>query len=61
VFIAQEFMEQNTPPVHATLAQVIFPVTCESHVELKKRVAAAMSFLRTADTSRYAKMIFIST
>ncbi len=62
VYMAQEFLEQNTETTRAAFAQAIagLPVTYEPHVDFKKRVPAAIGLIRTGDTISYANMILVS-
>jgi len=61
-YMAQEFLEHNTPEVRARFAEALkgVPTTHEPHVEFKKRVPAAIGLVRTGDTVQYANMILVS-
>lgn len=61
-FMAQEFLEQNSPETRARFAQGLegIPTLHEPHSEFKKRVPAAIGLIRTGDTVQYANMILIS-
>jgi D-ribose pyranase len=62
VFMACEFREQNTPVVRDQFARALesLAVTFEPHVELKRRVPAAIGLIRTGDTTQYANLILVS-
>jgi D-ribose pyranase len=61
-WMAQEFLQQNTPATQAAFANVLkgIPVTYEPHIEFKKRVPLAIGLIRTGDTVQYANMILES-
>ena len=61
-FMAQEFLEQNTPEVRRRFAEALegVPTQHEPHVEFKKRVPKAIGLVRTGDTIQYANLILIS-
>lgn len=61
-FMAQEFLQQNTPETRAAFAAALkgIPLTHEPHAEFKKRVPAAIGLLRTGDTIQYANLILVS-
>jgi D-ribose pyranase len=61
-WMAQEFLEQNTPATKAAFADALkgIPLLHEPHVELKKRVPMAIGLIRTGDTTQYANMILES-
>ena len=62
VYAAQEFLEANSPHVASALEDTLLgvPITFEPHVELKKRVPAAIGLIRTGDTTQYANLILES-
>jgi D-ribose pyranase len=62
MYMAQEFLDQNTPAVRERFAGSIagIPIKYEPHVEFKKRVPQAVGLIRTADTIQYANMILVS-
>jgi D-ribose pyranase len=62
IYMAQEFLDNNTREVSARFAQSTagIPVGYEPHIEFKKRVPQAIGLIRTADTIQYANMILIS-
>ena len=62
IFMAQEFTRANAPDVCKAYAKAItpFPIHYESHVDLKRRVPAAIGLIRTGDTTQYANMILVS-
>lgn len=62
IFMAEEFLAENTPEVRAQFAQALagIPVSYEAHDELKKRVPHAVGLIRTGDTIQYANMILVS-
>jgi D-ribose pyranase len=61
-FMAQEFLEQNTPDVRNAFANALAPIptTFEAHVEFKRRVPGAIGLIRTGETIQYANMILVS-
>ncbi len=62
VYMAREFVEQNTEATLAAFAQSLagLPMTYESHEDFKKRVPAAVGLIRTADAIQYANVIVVS-
>jgi D-ribose pyranase len=62
IIMAQEFLEVNLLDVREVFEQVIanIPIVHEPHLELKKRVPAAIGLIRTGDTIQYANMILVS-
>ncbi len=62
IFMAKEFLDENTPKVHEQFSQMMagIPVSYEMHNELKKRVPYAVGLIRTGDTIQYANMILVS-
>jgi D-ribose pyranase len=62
IIMAQEFLEVNSLDVREVFEQVIanIPIVHEPHLELKKRVPAAIGLIRTGDTIQYANMILVS-
>jgi D-ribose pyranase len=62
IFMAQEFLDENTPEVRQQFAQAMagIPVSHEAHVEFKKRVPHAIGLIRTGDTIQYANIILES-
>jgi D-ribose pyranase len=62
IFMAQEFLEANTPDVRQAFANAIahIPLHHETHVDFKKRVPEAIGLIRTGDTTQYANMIVVS-
>lgn len=61
-YMAQEFLEQNTPATREAFAQGLhgIPLTHEPHVEFKRRVPGAIGLIRTGDTVQYANLILVS-
>jgi D-ribose pyranase len=61
-YMAQEFLQVNTPEVIARFEQTFggIPVVHEPHVDFKKRVPGAIGLIRTGDTVQYANMILVS-
>jgi D-ribose pyranase len=61
-FMANEFLEQNTPETRAKFAAALegVPTQFEAHVDFKKRVPKAIGLIRTGDTVQYANMILVS-
>ena len=62
ILMAQEFIKANTPDAFKALADATAPVPLhyEQHIDLKKRVPAAIGLIRTGDTIQYANMILVS-
>ena len=62
IYMAQEFLDQNTPETQLRFARSTdgVPVQYEPHAEFKKRVPQAVGLIRTADTIPYANMILVS-
>lgn len=62
IYMAQEFLDQNSPEVRARFAHSTagIPVDYEPHMDFKKRVPQAVGLIRTADTIQYANMILLS-
>jgi D-ribose pyranase len=62
ILMAQEFLDVNSLDVCEAFAEAIgsCPITHEPHIELKKRVSAAVGLIRTGDTIQYANMILVS-
>ena len=61
-YMAREFLRENTPATRDAFAQGLkgIPTTHEPHVQLKKRVPAAIGLVRTGDTIQYANLILVS-
>ncbi len=60
-FMAQEFMENNTPATaRLRPGSHGVPLTHEPHVDFKLRVPHAIGLIRTGDTMQYANMILVS-
>jgi len=61
-WMAEEFLQQNTPQTRAAFAQALsgIPLDYERHVEFKKRVPQAIGLIRTGDTVQYANVILES-
>jgi D-ribose pyranase len=62
IFMAEEFLAENTPEVRERFAQAMagIPVSHEAHDEFKKHVPDAIGLIRTGDTIQYANMILVS-
>ncbi len=62
VWMAEEFLRENTDSVRARFEEALagLPVEYEPHVEFKRRVPFAVGLIRTADTVQYANMILQS-
>jgi D-ribose pyranase len=62
IFMAQEFLDNNTPQVREEFARGAagIPIHFEAHIDLKQRVPAAIGLIRTGDTIQYANMILVS-
>jgi D-ribose pyranase len=62
IYMAQEFVENNSPATRDELAAVIegIPIAFEPHVDFKKRVPHAIGLIRTGETIQYANMILVS-
>lgn len=61
-FMANEFLEQNTPEIHKRFALALEGIHTrhEPHVEFKKRVPKAIGLIRTGDTTQYSNTILVS-
>ena len=61
-YMANEFLAQNTAAVRDSFAKALkgVPTQYEAHVELKKRVPAAIGLIRTGDTIQYANLVLVS-
>ena len=61
-FMAQEFLDENTPEIRARFAQALegIPTSYEPHAAFKKRVPGAIGLIRTGDTIQYANVIRVS-
>ncbi len=61
-WMAEEFLRENTAEVRERFARALegMPVIYEPHVELKRRVPAAVGLIRTGDTIHYANMVLQS-
>ena len=62
IYMAQEFLDHNTPAVQQRFRDTFdgIPVIYEQHDELKKRVPDAIGLIRTADLIQYANLILVS-
>jgi D-ribose pyranase len=62
VWMAQEFLRENTPRTRAAFSTALrgIALTYEPHVEFKKRVPQAIGLIRTGDTTQYANVILES-
>lgn len=62
IFMAQEFLEDNTAEVRATFAVATNGINLghEPHVQFKQRVRHAVGVIRTGDTIPYSSMLLIS-
>ncbi len=62
IFLAQEFRSANATEKCDEFMQSLngIPVSLEPHLELKKRVPAAIGLIRTGDTTQYANVILES-
>ncbi len=62
IYMAQEFLRENSAEVRDRLTRAIrpIPVTYEPHVDFKKRIPQAIGLIRTADTIQYSNMMLVS-
>ena len=62
VWMAREFLEQNSPKARAAFARAFagMALKYEPHIEFKMRVPHATGLIRTGDTTQYANLIFES-
>lgn len=62
VFMAEEFIRNNTKAVQKAFTRTLagVPIEFEAHVEFKKRVPRAIGLIRTGDTIQYANTIIES-
>ena len=61
-FQAEEFLNSNDAAARKRFADVLagIQVQYEPHIELKKRVPAAIGLIRTGDTMQYANIVLVS-
>jgi D-ribose pyranase len=61
-FMAQEFLQHNTPETRGAFEKALAGIALnhEPHVDFKKRVPHAIGLIRTGDTTRFANMILES-
>jgi D-ribose pyranase len=62
IFMAQEFLDENTGAVKAAFSAALkgIPVTYEPHTLFKEKVPQAIGLIRTGDTTQYGNMIIVS-
>lgn len=62
VFMAEEFLKNNTAEVQARFSQALdgIPIDYEPYVTFKNRVPHAIGLIRTGDTIQYANLILES-
>ena len=62
VFMAQEFLAENTSAVVDAFSTALkgIPVTYEPHTVFKTKIPQAIGLIRTGDTTQYANMIIVS-
>ena len=62
IYMAEEFMANNTPKLQRLFANSggRIPLTYEPHDKFKLRVPQAIGLIRTGDTIQYANMILVS-
>ena len=62
IWMAEEFVQNNTPEVFKTFADSAgsIPLRFQPHTEFKKRVPGAIGLIRTGDTIQYANMVIVS-
>ncbi len=62
VFMAQEFLDENTDPVKADFSAALkgLPITYQPHNLFKEKVPKAIGLIRTGDTTQYGNMIIVS-
>ena len=61
-YMAQEFLAENDSDTQALFVAALegIPVTFEAHIDMKKRVPAAIGLIRTGDTTQYANVVLVS-
>jgi D-ribose pyranase len=61
-YMAEEFLAENNPETQARFVAALegIVVTFEPHVEMKKRVPAAIGLIRTGDITQYANVVLVS-
>lgn len=61
-WMAEEFLQQNTPETQAAFAEALqgIALTHEPHVVFKQRVPRAVGLIRTGDTVQYANVVLES-
>ncbi len=62
IYMAEEFLEHNTPETRAAFEAAVgdVPVLYEPHTSFKRRVPHATGLIRTGDTIPYANLILES-
>lgn len=62
VFMAEEFLQANSPATRKMFAAGLrgMKLTHEAHIDFKQRVPGAIGLIRTGDTVPYANMILVS-
>jgi len=62
IFLAQEFQAANARERSEEFMETLdgIPVSVEPHIELKRRVPAAIGLIRTGDTTQYANLVLES-
>lgn len=62
IWMAQEFLDHNSPVTRALFKQAItgIPVDFEPHLQFKLRVPGAVGIIRTGDTLQYSNAILVS-
>lgn len=59
-WMASEFREHNAPPLELAFQKILPRIDWEPHVELKKRVPAAVGLVRSGGTAQYSNVILES-
>jgi D-ribose pyranase len=61
-FMAEEFLQVNTPPVRDSFAAACagIAMTYEPHINFKTRVPGVIGLIRTGETVQYANMVLVS-
>lgn len=62
IYMAQEFLEDNTPEIRESFAAAMqgLHVSYEPHVQFKQRIPRAVGVIRTGDTISYSNLLLIS-
>jgi len=62
IWMAQEFLAENTPATQAAFKAVAgnVPISYEPHAQFKQRIPLATGLIRTGDITQYANLVLLS-